>query len=65
MGPYFSSGQEEQQQRPIVPAHVEQLSIKRRRIFGSDSGDEEGELCGPMLRVVWGLWGGFDFDDDI
>ena len=39
-------------------------SLARRQIFGSDSGDEEGELCGPMLRVVWRLWGGFDFDDD-
>lgn len=38
-------------------------AAKRKRIFGSDTGDEEGELCGPMLKVVWDLFEGYDYED--
>ncbi|KAF4548681.1 Hypothetical protein D9617_26g078950 [Elsinoe fawcettii] len=50
------------QQRKLSGDHKEASAAKRRRIFGSDSGDEEGELCGPMLKVVFDLFEGYDFD---
>ncbi|KAG8624740.1 hypothetical protein KVT40_007807 [Elsinoe batatas] len=50
------------QQRKLSGDQSEARAAKRRRIFGVDEGDEEGELCGPMLRVVWGLFGGYDFE---
>ncbi|PNS17310.1 Rho-GTPase-activating protein 8 [Sphaceloma murrayae] len=38
-------------------------AAKRARIFGPDNGDEEGELCGPMLKVVFDLFDGYDYED--
>jgi len=38
-------------------------STKRQRIFGSDAGDIDGEMCGSMLQVVFDLFDGIDYED--
>lgn len=35
----------------------------RKRLFGSDGGDEEGALCAPMLQVVLDLFDSVDYED--
>jgi len=32
-------------------------------MFGSDSGDIDGELCGSMLQVVLDLFDGIDYKE--
>lgn len=44
--------------------HTPETPLSRtRRVFGGAE-DESAELCGPMLDVVLGLFGGIDYDDD-
>lgn len=39
------------------------LTAKRVQVFGGDAGDENGELCAPMLQVVLDLFDGVDYED--
>jgi len=38
-------------------------SAERQSIFGSDSGDTDGKMCGSMLQVVFDLFDGIDYED--
>jgi hypothetical protein len=58
---------------PSIIKHVPETPRSRtRRVFGGvESSDEDGsddeestELCGPMLDIVLGLFGGVDYGYD-
>ena len=46
-----------------VAGQTELPSTQRHRIFGEDGGDEDGDLCAPMIQVVLDLFDGVDYDD--
>lgn len=45
---------------PCRPGHSD---LKRQRMFGSDAGDVDGEMCGSMLQVVLDLFDGIDYEE--
>ncbi|GAB7341837.1 hypothetical protein MBLNU457_g0157t1 [Dothideomycetes sp. NU457] len=48
---------------PYKAWQTDSSSAKRQRMFGSDSGDIDGEMCGSMLQVVLDLFDGIDYEE--